>query len=1010
MSKKLLVFFLLISLGSITAQKFSGKLNSFPQKSTKVFSGDTLKILAVLVNFQNDIDASTFGNGKFGSIYSQNYGEKILDPLPHDKQYFDAHLEFTKNYYNKVSKGKLNIVYNVLPDTLTVSKTMKNYSPPNNSTDFTLLGDFASEVWALAGQHYTTTDFSQYDLFIIFHAGVGRDVTLPGSLGNEKDLPSVYLGQNALQKIYGPSFVGFPIAGGAFSIKNSMIIPETENREVTNLGQTFLFQITINGLLTANIASYLGLPDLFDTKTGLSAIGRFGLMDGQAIFSYSGTFPPEPSAWEKIYLGWAQPTVVSPGTFNPNLTAELAALPSDTVILKVPINSSEYFLVENRERDVHNNGSILTIQSGGQTITKTFSGDTTGYFSYAVDSLYGVITDVDELDWSLPGLIDQSHNYKGGILIWHIDDNVINSKIAVDQINNDKTDRGVELVEANGIKEIGELFTTIFGDQVVGEGSYEDYYFSSNPATLYTNKFDKDSRPNSNTHSGANSLISMTGFSDSGNKMSFKLAYGDSVVKPIFATYDSSFSNKFTKLTSAGDRIFIANENTLFSANNSGNITSTSILLSTFKPASIHGDTVDYLFGVKDSFITVIRYSSNSGTAAFTNISTRKIITSQPVIRNNQLGDLVVEELLIGTKDGNVLVYKIDPSTPNIIELSATILLGDQTHSVTGICGTVNYFASLIQDVSQGNTSIINDRQNSVSINDVIKQISLTKSHGNNTIIALGNSAFYVISNGAVIKKISLSSIVNSFALADLKNDGDNYIIYSTGNQVHALTLTGAEAVNFPFVDPDNQNFIGTLLTADFEGDPKSEIIANTEDGRIFGIDGGTGKLVPGFPISAGSSILASVIYNNNGKISLSVIDSSKHLYGWNIGSTTGTPYWVEENGNNFNNSFTMGASSTQHVNEFFPKANVYNYPNPVYNGQTAIRYYVSENSKINIKIFDLAGDFVAELNNDAQGGYESETIWKVNNIQSGIYLARVEAVGSNGKTESNIIKIAVVK
>ena len=40
-------------------------------------------------------------------------------------------------------------------------------------------------------------------MFIIFHAGVGRDLTLPGSLGNEKDLPSVYLGQDALKKIYG---------------------------------------------------------------------------------------------------------------------------------------------------------------------------------------------------------------------------------------------------------------------------------------------------------------------------------------------------------------------------------------------------------------------------------------------------------------------------------------------------------------------------------------------------------------------------------------------------------------------------------------------------------------------------------------------------------------------------------------------------------------------------------------------------------------------------------------
>src|ERR1035437_2210653 len=143
MSKKLLIIFLLISMGSITAQKFSGKLNPFPHQSARAFSGDTLRILAVMINFQEDNDASTFGNGKFGSIYTQDYGNKILDPLPHDKQYFESHLEFTKNYFRKVSKGKLNIAYTVFPDTITVyaiyaytvfpntitvSKVMKNYT------------------------------------------------------------------------------------------------------------------------------------------------------------------------------------------------------------------------------------------------------------------------------------------------------------------------------------------------------------------------------------------------------------------------------------------------------------------------------------------------------------------------------------------------------------------------------------------------------------------------------------------------------------------------------------------------------------------------------------------------------------------------------------------------------------------------------------------------------------------------------------------------------------------
>jgi len=52
----------------------------------------------------------------------------------------------------------------------------------------------------------------------------------------------------------------------------------------------------------------------------------------------------------------------------------------------------------------------------------------------------------------------------------------------------------------------------------------------------------------------------------------------------------------------------------------------------------------------------------------------------------------------------------------------------------------------------------------------------------------------------------------------------------------------------------------------------------------------------------------------------------------------------------------------------------------------------------------------VSELNDTAQGGFDNETVWNVSNIQSGVYFARIEAVGNSGKNETNIIKIAVVK
>ena len=144
--------------------------------------------------------------------------------------------------------------------------------------------------------------------------------------------------------------------------------------------------------------------------------------------------------------------------------------------------------------------------------------------------------------------------------------------------------------------------------------------------------------------------------------------------------------------------------------------------------------------------------------------------------------------------------------------------------------------------------------------------------------------------------------------------------------------------------------------------------------------------------------------------MNIAVLNDQDILSAWSISSVVGNIFWAEENGNNANTSFIDAAENTNRINEFFPSSRAYNYPNPVYDGETNIRYYVSEDSKINIKIFDLAGDFVYEMNDVAQGGMDNEIVWNVSNIQSGVYLARIEAISNSNRSEFAIVKIAVVK
>ena len=1005
MQKKFVVIILaLLGLGSLSAQTFTGNLNPFPTSKPKsIMKSDTLRILAVMVDFQEDKDAATFGNGKFGSIYTQDYGNTILDPLPHDRGYFNEHLEFVKNYYEKVSGGKLNVQYYILPKIITVSQRMRSYSPPNNSNDFTSLADFSKEVWEKADSANPGFDFSKYSLFTIFHAGVGRDVSLPGSIGDQKDLPSVYLSIKALKNIYGSAFKGFPVSNDKFDISNSMIIPETENRETQTYGGTILFQLTTNGLMVASVASHLGLPDLFDTKTGISAIGRFGLMDGQSIFAYNGIFPPEPSAWEKIYLGWASPETVAPGNYNIDLVTKVAASSNDTTILKVPINSSEYFLIENRNRDANKNGAILTYVLGGDTLHKTFEKDTTGFYSYAADSVHGVVTDVDEFDWAVPG---------SGILIWHIDNNVINANIADNQINADPNHRGIYVEEADGIWDIGQKFTTILGDQVIGEGAQEDLWYKSNPSKLYQNRFADDTRPSSKSNSGANSLITISNFSSIANRMSFNLTYGDSIVKPVFSQ-TLALTNKTEKLTAIKEinkySFALLNGTDLYLLNGSGKIVDSLMNFSDYKVASVFSNKTEYIVGAAGNNLNV--YMDNGSSQYLSSQNINELITAPPVINNN--GSYYT--ILIGTEKGNVYSYSLGqlPNTAPVKGAYAAYNNSEKVVSISALSGDY----SLITSKNEVNSTSFKLRGAGYSYDfadSVLQQAQTIDNSGNTITIVLNNkNQFSVLKMDELMNRFTVKSAnqIRSFALGDLKQDGSNYIIFTNGNKLEARNTEGAEAENFPFEDPQNVGFTGSPLCADFAGSDNAEAIAATKDGRIFAIDGGTGKVVNSFPISSGYQLNTTpVLFEDNGQISLASLNNENSFKAWKIGLTQGKMFWSEENQNNFNNAYLPAASKTEFNNTFFPKGEAYNYPNPVYGSETNIHYYVSVDSKINIKIFDLAGDFVAELNDNAQGGMSHETKWDVSNIQSGVYLARIEAQGADGKSESNIIKIAIIK
>ncbi|HRI47140.1 MAG TPA: T9SS type A sorting domain-containing protein, partial [Ignavibacteriaceae bacterium] len=635
---------------------------------------------------------------------------------------------------------------------------------------------------------------------------------------------------------------------------------------------------------------------------------------------------------------------------------------------------------------------------------KIFDRDTTGYYSFSVDSVSGVVIDVDEFDWAIPG---------NGIVIWHIDEKIISEKWASNEINANKDLRGVDVEEADGIQDIGRQFQTIFGDIVVGEGTYEDFWFQKNDAKLYKNVFDDKSTPNTSSNSGGKSLVSFSEFSDSTNVMSFRISFGDLSVKPLF-NYSTNLTGELKEL-----KVFTKAQTDYYTYRENDNVKMVSskdksvISLNNFSEKEFslfnQGNNT-FVIGVKGSIVNY--FLMNDTIATFTH-DYGEVFSSAPSIIKN-----ISEQakIYLGTESGKLLQIDL-----NTVSASFNGLLNSQSLSsqpIKSVSLNGNNFGVIAQRVlpNRENSTYEYYDNSGNSFNGVgeVIQFSSTKNNSGEDVIILllDKNRFNIYVSGKLETIIdSKWGSVNSFGIGDLKNDGNNYIVFTANNNLIAMNINGVIADNFPLKLNDASKFLNPIRIADFSGDSNAEVVAQADNGNLYSIDGTSGKITEGFPIAIDvSTFHTGNFFEHENKSAFANFSQSGNLSSWIISDSKGSFYWNGNSGCNQNTNFVASASVASSINSFFPKNKAYNYPNPVYESETFIRYFISEDSKINIKIFDISGDLVDELSGSGRGGFDNEISWNVKNIQSGVYLARIEAQSNSDKKESAIIKIAVVK
>lgn len=482
---------------------------------TAAHAVDTLEVYVLRVQFKKEApdNSLTTGNGLFDS----DTAKFSLDSSGRrgTVYYWKKHLDFANSYFKAVSGGKLVIksrifpedgrkAYNLGKQIIDYNRTERMKGEKTAEFDEARSRDYLQFVYDAVLEAHESDDspFKQplsknsntKRVFMIAHAGANGLLDGGGMGTKGADTPGdfmdayiskddwVYLDTALKYTVVDRDSVrGLALKGSAIdTLKSMMVVSETASQDGLNWG--------INGFIVTQIGRELGLPMTYDVVKGISRLGAFDLMDFAGGYAAGNGFLPSlPAAWERVYMGWSDVKEVRP-TAGKSITVDIAAAGSGlgTEVVKVPLNGSEYLLIENRQRSWNKDGVVkfYTGDASESDDVDSIEVSVAGIDSVFLDCIcdkgkckrnprkaHGLILGASSFDAGIPA---------SGIVVWKVNEWYLRESLQYGYANawggNDFRDHqfGISLVEADDILTVGKTFKNALGEDTYDFGSGAD--------------------------------------------------------------------------------------------------------------------------------------------------------------------------------------------------------------------------------------------------------------------------------------------------------------------------------------------------------------------------------------------------------------------------------------------------------------------------------------------------------------------------------------------------------